>query len=93
MILEVPSDLSGLAIERHDGRGVEIVAGALVAHPGAAVAGAPIGEIGLRIVGRGHPDRSASGLPLIASRPGLAAGLTRFSTIKVRQSSLPVSGS
>ena len=55
-----------------------IIAGALVAHPGAAIAGAPIGKIGLRIVGRGHPDRSASGLPLIASRPGLAAGLPRL---------------
>ena len=50
--------LPGRDVERDRRRGVEVVAGPLVAHPRAAVAGAPVREVGLRIVVAGHPDRA-----------------------------------
>ncbi len=74
MVLEVTFDLAGGDVERDGGSGVEIVAGTLVAHPRAAVADAPVRQIGLGIVVPGDPHRAAAGLPLIALRPGLAAG-------------------
>src|SRR5262245_14766701 len=77
MILEVSLDRAGGRIERHDGAGVEIISGALIAHPGAAIAGAPERQIGLGIIGASDPDRGAAGLPLIALRPCFAAGLAR----------------
>src|SRR6185436_14496046 len=40
VVLEVALDGAGGDVERHGGRDVEIVAGALIAHPRAAVAGA-----------------------------------------------------
>src|SRR5262249_19069064 len=42
------------------------------------IAGAPDGLVGLRIVGAGHPDRPAAGLPgIVLVLPGLAAGFAR----------------
>ena len=68
-------DLAGRLVERHDRAGIEIVAGPLVAHPWAAIAGAPERQVGLRIEHAGDPHGTAAGLPLIALRPRLAAGL------------------
>src|SRR5690606_23450226 len=53
---------------------VEVVAGPGVAHPGPAVAGAPVGEAELGVVGARDPDGRPAGLPGVAG-PGLAAGL------------------
>src|SRR5207302_3398182 len=40
------------------------------------VAGAPDRLVGFRIIGAGHPDRAAAGLPGVGvALPGLAAGL------------------
>src|SRR5262249_46564675 len=44
------------------------------AHPWTAVAGSPVGELRLRIVGARDPHRCTAGLPLIAARPRLASG-------------------
>ncbi len=77
VVLEVALDLSGGDVDGHGGRDVEVVAGPLIAHPGAAVAGAPVGEVGGGIIVAGHPHRRAAGLPLIALRPRLAARLDR----------------
>ncbi len=68
-------DLAGVAIER-DGRGrIQIVTRPLIAEPWRGVAGAPIDDIGIRIVIAGHPGRGAAGLPGIGLLPGVAAGL------------------
>ena len=77
VILEVALDRAGRDIDREGRRGVQVVARTLIAHPGAAVAGAPEGEVGRGIVVAGHPHRAAAVLPLIALRPRLAAGLAR----------------
>ena len=77
MILEVALDRARGDVERDRRRRVEVVAGALVAHPRAAVAGAPEREVGLGIVGAGDPHRTAAGLPLVALRPRLAARFAR----------------
>ena len=74
----VALDRAGRDVESDGRRGVEIVAGPLVAHPRSAVAGSEVGEVGFRIVVAGDPDRSAAGLPLLAAgRPGVAAGFAR----------------
>src|SRR3954464_8239173 len=75
MVLMMAPDRAGCDVERDRRGGVQVVARPLIPHPWAAVAGAPEGEVGLGIVVTGHPNRSAAGLPLIASRPGVAAGL------------------
>ena len=74
MVLEVSLDLAGGDIERDGRRGVEIVAGPLVAHPRTAVADAPVREVRVRIVISRDPDGAAAGLPLVALGPGFAAG-------------------
>ena len=77
-VLEVPPDLSRRHIHGDSRGGIEVVAGALVAHPWPAVAGAPVRQVGLGIVVAGHPHRAATGLPLIAiSRPGFASWFSR----------------
>src|ERR1700730_1326724 len=77
MVLEVTLYFAGRGVEG-DCRGCEkIVAGALVAHPRPAIAGAPDGGLSLRIVGAGNPHRPAVGLPLVAFGPSLAPGRTR----------------
>src|SRR5260221_13846512 len=75
MVLVIALNLAGLDIERDRRGGIKIVARPLVTHPGAAVAGAPERQLGLRGGGAGDPHRAAAGLPLVALRPGLAAGL------------------
>ena len=75
-VLEVPLDLARGHVHGDRGRRVEVVARALIAHPRPAVAGAPIGDVRLRVVVARHPDRRAARLPLVALRPRLAA---RFS--------------
>src|SRR3954464_304867 len=75
MVLMMALDRAGCDVECDGRGGVQVVAGPLIAHPWAAVAGAPEREVGLGVVVTGDPNRSAAGLPLIASRPGVAAGL------------------
>ena len=73
--LEVPLQLPGVGVERHNRIGVEIVSGANVGVPvGARVADPPIGEIELGVVGAGEPNGASPRLPGIVF-PGLMAGL------------------
>ncbi len=74
MVLMMSLDRARRDVDGDRRAGIEVVAGPKVAHPRPAVAGSPEREIRLRIVVRGHPDRAAAGFPLIALRPGLAAG-------------------
>src|SRR5204863_3546849 len=75
VILEMPLDCPRGDVDR-DGRGsIEIIARTLIAHPGAPVPDSPKSEVSLGIVVAGYPDRAATGLPLVAFGPGLAAGL------------------
>src|SRR6202011_3684620 len=76
MVLEVALYLASRGVDR-DCRGrIQIVAGSLITHPGPAIAGAPEGKIGLRIIGAGDPYRTAAGLPLVTLRPGFGTRLT-----------------
>src|SRR5262245_16143640 len=76
-VLEEPLHLAGRGIEGDRAVGEQIVARpvrGIVARR--RVAGAPIGEVVLRIVGAGHVERAAAGLPgVLLVLPGLAAGL------------------
>ena len=73
--LEVPLQLSGIRIERHDAVGVEIVARPQIRVPvRTGIPDAPERQVRRRIVGRRHPQRSAAGLPRVAF-PGFVAGL------------------
>ena len=76
MVLEMPLDRAGVRVDRDGRGGVEVVAGPLIAEPRRAVAGAPEGDVGLGVVGAGHPDRGAAALPGVAL-PGVVAGLAR----------------
>src|SRR6185369_11045953 len=75
MILEMPLDSARTDVERNRRCRIEIVPRTLIAHPGTAVPDSPKGEVGLRIVVAGYPDRAAAGLPLVAFGPSIAAGL------------------
>ena len=77
VVLVVPLQLAGVGVERDHRVGVEVVAGPLVADPRPRVAGAPVGQVELRIVRSGDPDRGAAGAPGLA-RPGLAPRLARL---------------
>src|SRR5262245_59387127 len=78
MVLMMTLDLARRHVDGDRRRCIEVVAGTLIAHPRPAVARAPEGQIGCRIVVAAHPDRPAAGLPLItARRPRLAPRLTR----------------
>ena len=75
--MEVPGQLAGVDVERHRRVGVEVVArtrvGIVLRH---RVAGAPDGELGVRIIRAGLPQAAAAGLPgVVLVLPGLAAGL------------------
>ena len=75
MVLVMAGELAGVDVESdHRGR-IEVVPGAGVSRPWAAVARTPVRESGRRIVGTCDPHRHAAGLPCVAG-PGLA---TRFS--------------
>ena len=73
--LEMPFELAGIGIERDHGIGIEIVAGALRGIPvGAGIAGAPVDQVQIRIVGTCDPDRAAAVLPIV-SAPAFVSGL------------------
>ncbi len=76
VVLVVAAHLAGFHIQRDHRGGVQIVAGAHVAGPRAAIAGAPVGQLGGGVEGAGDPHRHAAGLPGI-TRPGFAAGFPR----------------
>ena len=83
VVLVVTPDLAAVDVNS-DGRSrVEIVPRALIAHPWPAVAGSPVGQICLRVIVAGNPDRRPSGPPLVPVRPGFA---TRFSGGRYRVS-------
>ena len=75
MVLVVRAQLARIHLEGEHRGCVEVVAVSDVAGPRPTVAGAPIGELGRRVVGSGDPHWHAARLPRI-SRPGLAAGFT-----------------
>src|SRR5690349_6122817 len=64
-------------VDRDCRRGEQIVAWALITHPGAAVAGSPEREVRRGIVVARDPHRAAAGLPLVARRPSVAARFAR----------------
>ena len=75
--LEVPLQLAGVGVEGHHRVGVEVVAlphRAVVVRAG--VAGAPVQEVQLRVVGAGHPGRRPAGAPGVAG-PGAVVGMVR----------------
>src|SRR5260370_1021462 len=75
--LEIPVHVAGVGIVGDGAVGVEIVARPIgrVEHRH-RIAGAPDRLVGGGIVGAGHPDGAAAGLPRIGvALPGLAAGL------------------
>src|SRR5262245_60269462 len=78
-VLVPPGDLAARRVEGDRARRVEIVAGAalrIIARH--RIAGAPIGQIALRIVGAGDIERAAAGLPgVVLVLPGLVPGLAR----------------
>src|SRR5438067_625638 len=73
----MPAQLAGVAVQRDYGARIEIVAFTSVAVViGAGVAGSPIHQVELGIVGAGDPGRRAAGLPALA-RPGFVPRLAR----------------
>src|SRR5690606_40746135 len=59
-VLEVPTQLAGLAVESDDGAGVQVVAGPDAAvEAGRRVADAEVQGPGGGVVGGGHPDGAA----------------------------------
>src|SRR6202008_3556871 len=75
--LEVPRDLAGGRLQRDDAGGVEIVALAvLTIEIRGRVAGAPVDQVQLRIVGAVHPWRAPAVHPAVAL-PGVVAFLAR----------------
>src|SRR6185295_3201551 len=75
--LVVPHDLARLRTDREHRRGVEVVALALVAVPGAGIAGAPVDKVEFRIVRAGNPRARASAHVSLARLPGFVAFLAR----------------
>src|SRR5499427_6805137 len=78
-ILEPPLDLAVVGVERQHARGPFVVARAIFGIViGTGIADALIDGLGLGIIGRSHPHRSAAVFPaLLAVFPGLVAGLAR----------------
>ena len=78
-VLEVPFDLAVGGVERDRAVGEEVVAGtigAVVARD--RIAGTPIGDVGVGVVGAGDIEGAATGLPGIdLVLPGLTARLAR----------------
>src|SRR5690606_12031335 len=63
-VLEVPTQLAGLAVESDDGAGVQVVAGPDAAvEAGRRVADAEVQGPGGGVVGGGHPDGAAATFP------------------------------
>src|SRR5258708_1778267 len=78
-VLVAPLDLAVVRADRQHARRPLAVAGAIFRIPiRARIADTLVESVGLRIVGRGLPHRSAAVLPaLLAVLPGLVAGLSR----------------
>ena len=76
MILEITSNCASGDIESECRDSVEIIARPIVANRRAAVASSKICQICFGVVIAGDPDRGPAGLPFVAFRPGLAAGLS-----------------
>ncbi len=73
--LEVPQQLTRGAAQRHDGVGIQIVAQAAARiEIRLGIADAPIHDVGLGIVGTGHPGAGAADPPRLP-RPGIMARL------------------
>src|SRR6202044_840551 len=75
--LEIPLHLAGCSVERDRAAGKEVVTWAIGAvEAGNRVAGSPIGQVRVRIVGTGDVKRAAACLPgIVLVLPGLAARL------------------
>ena len=59
--LEIPYELPRVRIQRHDGTGVKIVAGPLLAREHRiGIARAPIEQVELGVIGAGHPRHAAT---------------------------------
>src|SRR5882724_12260334 len=59
--LEMPDEFAGVGIERDDGAGVKIVAGAaFTGEDGIGISSAPVEKIQIGIVGAGHPRHAAA---------------------------------
>src|SRR5262249_32488461 len=76
MILEVTFDSSGRNIQGDSRRCVKVIAGTLVTDRRSAIARSPIREISFGVVVACYPHRGASGLPLVAVGPCVAARLS-----------------
>src|SRR5262249_18389036 len=76
-VLEAPLDLAVVRVDGEHARRPLVVAGAIRdVVVGTGIADALVEGVGLRIVGRGLPDRAAAVLPaVLAILPGLVAGL------------------
>ena len=73
----MPLEHTGVDVDGNQRIGIQIVSVAHVADEvRPRIAGAPVGEIGVRVVGARHPGGCAAVLPAVA-RPGLVAGLAR----------------
>ena len=73
--LEMPAELAAVRVERQQRIGVQVVAFADFPVPvRAGVAGSPINEVQLRVVGAGDPGRGGAAFPTVP-RPSLVAGL------------------
>ena len=79
-VLEVPRQLAGLDVHRHNRVGVQVVAGTRLRIVNRnRVARAPDGELGRRIVGACLPEAAAAGFPrVVRVLPGFAARITRL---------------
>src|SRR5260370_27002312 len=77
--LEVPIHFASVGVPGDGAVGEEVVAGPVgwVEHRH-RIAGTPDGLVGVWIIGAGHPDGAAAGLPgVVPVLPGLTAGLAR----------------
>ena len=75
--LEMPARRAGVPVQRDQGAGVQVVAGARVAVPiRPRIVDAPINQVELGIVGARHPGGSTAGLPRVTG-PGFVAGFAR----------------
>src|SRR6266540_1948097 len=77
--LKPPDQLAVVGIERHDGAGPQVVAGAPLAGVyRIRIAGAPIEKVELRIVGAGKPGHASTVSHRFGIRPGAGAGSAGF---------------
>src|SRR5712664_1811901 len=77
MVLVIPLQLAGGNIKRKRRCGVKVITRPLITDGWSSVAGSPERQVGIGIVIARDPHRSAAGFPLVAFRPGFAAGFAR----------------